>query len=88
MAQEYVEFSLPPGFSLPETSSGPGQEFDLVCTFRPKDGGKVCLVKFGEIQMPDKEEKEKAPDYKEMSQGIVQDMGMIRRGPDESEDDY
>jgi hypothetical protein len=51
MRTKRVEFAPPEG-SVPE-GLGAGEDFDLVCTFRVKDNGEVCLVKFGDTDMPD-----------------------------------
>jgi hypothetical protein len=63
-----VEFTPPPGV-VPEDAT-PGKEFDLVCTFRVKAGGQVCLVMMGDQQMPgygarEREDKPMKRDYSE-----------------------
>lgn len=44
-----VEFTPPKG-SVPEGVEA-GSTFSLVCDFRVKPSGKVCLTKFGEVDM-------------------------------------
>lgn len=46
---------------MPEGVS-PGDEFELVCTFRLKESGTVCLTQFGETEMQD-DKAEARPDY-------------------------
>lgn len=80
---EAVEFQPPSTFRIPENVK-PGEEFDLVCSFKVKDG-KLCLTKLGDTDMP----KYKGggwrggskPDYSEYSKGIMSDMsGMMGGG--------
>lgn len=47
--EEKVEFVPPKGFTVPEHE---GTDFDLVCTFRVKDNGEICLTKLGDTAMP------------------------------------
>jgi len=66
-----VEFT-PPG----EAPEHEGDEFDLVCTFRTKTDGQVCMTKWGDHPMPGYEDresmkKENKPGYGEMAQGIA-----------------
>lgn len=48
--EKRVEFTAPKGVVPEGTSSG--EEFDLVCTFRVKDSGQVCLTMMGDSKMP------------------------------------
>jgi len=58
-----VEFTPPSGVVPEGTKSG--EEFDLVCTFRVKPDGDVCLVMMGDTKMPGYAEREKGkPSYK------------------------
>lgn len=50
MKSQRVEFRPPKG-SVPEGMTA-NEDFDLVCSFRVKDTGDVCLVKFGDAEMP------------------------------------
>jgi len=50
MKSQRVEFR-PPAGSVPEGVQA-NEEFDMVCSFRVKDDGNVCLVMFGDEQMP------------------------------------
>lgn len=72
MKSNPVEF-MPPAGVVPETTS-PGDEFDLVTTYRLKPDGKVCLVKAGDVDMPGYGDKDKgmakAPDYSNMAEGM------------------
>lgn len=45
-----IEFNPPSGIVPEGTKSG--GEFDLVCTFRVKPNGDVCLVMMGDEKMP------------------------------------
>jgi len=72
-----VEFTPPKGFIPPEVSEH--GEFDLVCTFRAKSGGQICLVQLGDTKMPgyDKDEgkQQAAPDYKGYATQMQSEMG-------------
>ncbi len=50
MTTRKIEFDAPPGIVPEGTKSG--DEFDLVCTFRVKPDGDVCLVMMGDEKMP------------------------------------
>lgn len=90
---DYVEFTPPSDFKMPATTSE-NKEFDVVCTFRPKEGGKLCMVKLGQTAMPEppeekKEEKteksaeetgEMKPDYSKMANSIVSGVNEERGG--------
>jgi len=54
---EPVDFVPPKGFQPPEGAEKPGDEFDMVCSFRIGEDGKLCLTKLGEAEMPGYEEK-------------------------------
>lgn len=72
MKSKLVEFRPPDG-AVPE-GTGANEEFDLVCTFRVKDMGTVCLVKMGDTEMPgynDTGSKSK-PDYGDMTGGMME----------------
>jgi hypothetical protein len=61
---EKVEFHPPQNAAVPEGEGA--QEFDLVCTFRRKPDGRVCMTQFGDAPMPGygKEKMNEAkPDY-------------------------
>ena len=63
MKSKRVEFQIPEGFMLPE---GADTDFDLVCSFRVKPGGTLCLTKLGDVEMPgstDKEYRSERPQY-------------------------
>lgn len=54
---------IPPQGAVP-AAVAEGEEFDLVCTWRVKGDGRVCLVKFGETDVDyDKEEKGRKGPY-------------------------
>lgn len=57
MRAKPVEFRAPEG-SVPEGTKS-GEEFDLVCTFRVKHTGDVCLVRMGDTEMPGYDAKER-----------------------------
>lgn len=71
--KERVEFPAPEGFSAPEHE---GDEFDLVCTFRTKANGELCLVQLGDHKMEgysDKEDmkKDDKPGYSSMANNLM-----------------
>ena len=75
---ERVEFKPPRGWNPPEQTD-PGKDFDLVCSFRVKPSGQLCLVKLGDHDMPgygDKSEEahENKPDYSEYAKGMAESM--------------
>lgn len=72
---DYVEFVPPKGWMPPESSGDDSGEFDLVCTFKVKPGPKLCMTKLGDTPMPERKEKDKAPDYKQYGQSIVSATG-------------
>jgi hypothetical protein len=47
-----IEFSLPEGFVVPESSSKVGDEFEVLATIQVKSGGKACLVAIDGYRMP------------------------------------
>ena len=75
---ERVEFKPPEGFVAPEASET--GEWDVVCTFRSKPDGTICLVQLGETKMPGydggKEARmESKPNYSKYTQGMQGMMG-------------
>lgn len=77
---ESFEFTPPEGFTAPDGSEG-GKPFDLVCTFEPCEGGKLRLVKLGDVEMPAgdyaKEESGRGryrPSYGRYSRGMMDEM--------------
>lgn len=79
-----VEFTPPKQFAAPE-GSGTEKEFDLVCSFRMKSSGELCMTRLGDLAMPgyDEEhdehdedrESEHKPGYDRMSNQLMADMG-------------
>ncbi len=79
-----VEFAAPKDFQPPE-GTGTDKEWDLVCSFRTKSDGSICMTKLGDTPMPgydgehdehdDDRESEHKPDYGRMSGQIMSDMG-------------
>ena len=65
-----VEFAPPHGFTMPE-GIDKNENFDLVCSFKMKDSGTLCLTMLGDTQMPgyDSSERHK-PDYSEYTKGM------------------
>lgn len=64
----------PEGFTPPAGSEG-GKDFDLVCTFRAKEDGSLCMTMLGDAKMPGYDEDEDhKPDYKEYASGMQQQM--------------
>jgi hypothetical protein len=80
--EERVEFVPPKGFNVPEHE---GTDFDLVCTFRVKEGGEICLTKLGDTAMPgygskddkveDKSKSESKPNYSTFASEMAGAMG-------------
>jgi hypothetical protein len=76
-----VEFSVPKGFAPPAGSEG-GKEFELVCSFKASEGGKLCMTKLGDVKMPgcggeeseDEKGSESKPDYSEYAKSIQSGM--------------
>lgn len=66
-----MEFTPPAGV-VPEGTT-PGEDFDLVCTLRMKEGGTVCIVKAGDVSMPGYDEKsESKPSYDDYSKPMME----------------
>jgi len=75
-----VEFAPPEEFHLPESALKDGS-FELVCEFRVKPDGKICLTKLGDQNMPGYDsngeaDDEHRPDYGNMTRGIQEGMNM------------
>lgn len=79
-----IEFRPPTKFTAPE-GSGTDKEFDLVCSFKMKASGELCMTKLGDIACPgydgekdehdeDRESTQK-PTYGRMSDSIIGGMG-------------
>lgn len=69
MRTQRVEFRAPAG-AVPEGTQ-PGEEFDLVSTFRMKDNGDCCLVMMGDSKMPGYDKGDGKPgDYTEYGKAI------------------
>ena len=69
-SDQKVEFVPPQGFSAPEGSND--GHFSLVCDFEV-NGNKVCMTKFGDMDMPgydDKDAPQSKPDYSDMAQSM------------------
>lgn len=71
--RDRVEFKPPKGFVPPEASET--GEFDLVCTFRSKPNGDICLTQLGDTKMPgygeEGESRQQAkPSYSEYAKGM------------------
>lgn len=76
-----VEFRPPKDFTVPEGTEAKG-EFDLVCSFRVKPDGMICLTMLGDTKMPgydgkeeEAEETKSRPDYKQYAQSMTDEMG-------------
>jgi hypothetical protein len=72
-----VEFTPPASEPVPERED-PSKPFDMVCSFMPSKNGQVCMVKYGNTDMPgyDDGDEETAkpevkPDYSQMAQGMM-----------------
>jgi len=77
-----VEFVPPKDFKPPENSQ-PDKDWDMVCSFRTKSDGKICMTKLGDVDMPgygskkdesEAKETEHKPDYGQYSEGIMSSM--------------
>ena len=74
-----VEFTPPPG-SLPE-GKGIGDDFDLVCTFRVEQSGRVCLKTMGETPLGgDDKDYQQPPGYGDMAKAIASSSGSMAGG--------
>jgi hypothetical protein len=47
-----IEFSLPEGFVVPESSSKVGDQFETLATLQIKSDGRACLVAIDGYRMP------------------------------------
>jgi|SRR5580704_3045969 hypothetical protein len=74
---DYVSFKPPSAFIVPEITDE-SKPLTLVCDFKVNPDGTLCMTKLGNTPMPEKDEKKereaKAPSYKDMADGIVNDM--------------
>lgn len=71
-SQQKIEFKLPDGFVSPEGKST-GDTIEIMATVRLEDGGRACLVKLANADMPgyeDKEESDSPPDNGRKSEFI------------------
>lgn len=68
-----IEFPIPKGFVAPE-GTNTGEDFDLVCTFRLKPGGKtMCMVQLGDLELPGySDSDESKPGYGEYAKGMME----------------
>ena len=78
MKSKMVEFTPPKDVAIPEGAT-PGEDFDLVCTFRLGDKGTVILTRMGDAEMmkadaKDKMAKENKPGYDDMAKGMMTTM--------------
>lgn len=69
MKTRKVEFT-PPAGATPEGVAD-GEEFDLVCTFRVKSGGTVCLIEMGDQKMPGYSEDLHSDGYASEAQNMM-----------------
>lgn len=72
-------FQPPPNFTPPEGADAPGKEFDMVCTLKVEEDGRLCIVKLGDQDMPGYDDDEEdgrhgRPSYKKYAQGIMSQM--------------
>ena len=84
MKTQKVEFQPPKDASLPEGVQ-PGEDWDMVCSFRIGANSQICMTNFGDTDMPgyDKSEssekksyaKEDKPGYGDMASGMMGSMG-------------
>lgn len=78
-----VIFTPPKEFRPPDNAKA-GEEFDLVCSFEPVEGGKLRLCKLGDVELEyEKGEEEKGtnkPGYGEYARGMMQGMGETGMG--------
>lgn len=66
-----MEFTPPEGVVPEGTTSG--EDFDLVCTFRLKDGGTVCIIKAGDMEMPGYDDRsESKPSYETYTKPMME----------------
>lgn len=70
MKTRQVEFT-PPAGAVPEGTTS-GEEFDMVCTFRVKDSGTICLVELGETKMPGYDTSDSKPTYESYSKPMTE----------------
>jgi hypothetical protein len=87
-AYKRIEFTPPPDFAPPENIEE-GKDWDLVCSFRTKPDGTVCMTKLGDLDLPGYGSKEdhdedgvskEKPDYKEYVNKLGLSEGMGESG--------
>ncbi len=78
-----IEFTPPAGV-VPE-GTGSGEEFDLVCTFRVKDSGMVCLTEMGDVEMPGYSEDSEPKGQSDYSDEAKAMQGMMSQGQGEQQ---
>lgn len=66
-----IEFT-PPANVVPEGTKA-GEEFDLVCSFRVKPDGDVCLIQMGDEKLPGYSDKagNGKPSYKDEHEAMM-----------------
>ena len=78
-----IEFKPLPN-AVPEGTQV-GDEFDLVCTFRLEDSGRVCLTQMGDVKADyDKGKPKYRPDYKDEAKQIQASMLAGNNAPEQN----
>jgi hypothetical protein len=67
-----VEFRPPKNWQPPE-SVEPGNDFDMVCSFRSTPDGSLCMTMLGDTKMPGYDDKDEHPNQQsnEYAKGLM-----------------
>lgn len=75
-----IEFSLPEGFVVPESSSKVGDKFETLATLEVKGDGRACLVAVDGYRMPGYTNGDDRSYEDAASQAMEADMASGQRG--------
>ena len=73
-----IEFRPPAEFKSPENVE-PGKDWDMVCSFRTKPDGTICMTKLGDVDLPGygtKEDHDDEPKHKPGYGEYVDKLGL------------
>ena len=67
---------------MPPENTGEDKDFDMVCSFRAKPDGMICMTKLGDHPMPgydgdddDEEDRDHKPSYRKMATSLIDSLG-------------
>jgi hypothetical protein len=67
-----IEFE-PMAHAVPEGTAA-GDTFDLVCTFKLCDSGRVCMTQMGDVMAEEDDKVKTRPDFKDEAKSIQDTM--------------